>query len=78
MSDEEIRVILYRLDQIDETLRLIHAEVKRTNGRVTDLEKTDAEWRGEEKVKARERTVILTIISGAILAGLVWFVGAAI
>lgn len=78
MSDEEIRVILYRLDQIDETLRLIHAEVKRTNGRVTDLEKTDAEWRGEEKVKARERTVVLTIISGGILAGLVWFVGAAI
>ena len=46
MSDDEIRVILYRLDKIDETLRLIHAEVKRTNGRVTDLEKTDAEWRG--------------------------------
>lgn len=78
MSDDEIRVILYRLDKIDETLRLIHAEVKRTNGRVTDLEKTDAEWRGEEKVKAKHQTVAMTVIGGGILAALVWFVGAAI
>lgn len=78
MSDDEIRVILYRLDKIDETLRLIHAEVKRTNGRVTELEKTDAEWRGEEKVKAKHQTIAMTVIAGGILAVLAWFVRTAV
>lgn len=78
MSDDEIRVILYRLDKIDETLKLIHAEVKRTNGRVTELEKTDAEWRGEEKVKAKHQTIAMTVIAGGILAVLAWFVRTAV
>ena len=78
MRDDEIRVILYRLDKIDETLKLIHAEVKRTNGRVTELEKTDAEWRGEEKVKAKHQTIAMTVIAGGILAVLAWFVRTAV
>lgn len=78
MSEDQISVILYRLDQIDETLSLIHAEVKRTNGRVNELEKSEAEWRGEEKAKATQRMIMGSVVAGGILAAIVWFVGAAI
>ena len=38
MSEGDIQVILHRLDELDIRLCEIHDEVKRTNGRVTDLE----------------------------------------
>jgi hypothetical protein len=41
MTQDQISTILYRLSQQDKTLSEIHAHVKKTNGRVTDLEKRE-------------------------------------
>jgi tetrahydromethanopterin S-methyltransferase subunit G len=36
MSEADIAVILNRLDQMENTLKEVHKEVKKTNGRVTE------------------------------------------
>lgn len=74
MSEADIAVILSRLDQLEETLREIHGEVKRTNGRVTDLEMSEARWQGSEKAKEMQRIIFTSVLSGALLAGLIWIV----
>lgn len=74
MTASDIAVILNRLDQLEETLRQIHGEVKRTNGRVTELEMTEARYEGEEKAKEMQRVIITSVLSGAVLAGLIWVV----
>lgn len=78
MSEGDIQVILHRLDELDARLCEIHDEVKRTNGRVTELEMTEAEWRGQQAAKHMQNMIITTVLAGGILAGLVWFVGQAI
>lgn len=78
MSGDDINVILYRLDQIEATLAMIHEEVRTTNGRVTKLEMENAKWAGEERVKRKQEMVAMTVISGGVLAAVVWFVQSAI
>ena len=79
MSEGDIQIILHRLDQLEQTLKEIHSEVRRTNGRVTELEKDAA--RAEGIVEAREtqnmttRNVVAYVASGGILGILAWFVG---
>ena len=78
INDDNVQVILYRLELMEKTLEKIHAEVKRTNGRVTELEMINAAYDGELKAKYVQRVVLTTVLSGAILAGVVWFIQAAI
>lgn len=78
MSSDDINLILYRLDKIEETLTQIHAEVKRTNGRVNELEKVNAEYDGQQSVRRKQEMVALTVLSGALVAAVVWFVQSAI
>ena len=78
MSEGDIQVILHRLDELDARLCQIHTEVKRTNGRVTELEISDAKWEGEKEGKRMQMMIATSVISGGILAGLVWFVTQAI
>lgn len=78
MTQGDINLILHRLDALDERLCQIHDEVKRTNGRVTDLEMSEAKWQGEKEGKRMQAMVATSVISGGILAGLVWFVTQAI
>lgn len=89
MSEGDIQVILHRLDEMgrrldqihaemDKRLELIYAEVRMTNGRVTELEKGDARMEGMEVLRRRDRTVAISVVSGGILAVLAWFVGQAV
>ena len=78
INDDNVQVILYRLELMEKTLEQIHTEVKRTNGRVTELEMINAAYDGELKAKYVQRVVLTTVLSGAILAGVVWFIQAAI
>ena len=78
INDDNVQVILYRLELMEKTLEQIHTEVKRTNGRVTELEMVNAAYDGELKAKYIQRVVFTTVLSGALLAGVVWFIQAAI
>lgn len=78
MSESDINIILHRLDEMKERLDEIHSEVRRTNGRVTALEMEEARWKAKEESKRVYSMVAMTVVSGAILAGVVWFVQAAI
>ena len=78
MSEGDIQVILHRLDELDARLCQIHDEVKRTNGRVTDLEIENAKWDGKDEAKRMQNMIFATVISGGILASIVWFVTQAI
>lgn len=78
INDDNVQVILFRLELMEKTLEQIHTEVKRTNGRVTELEMVNAAYNGELKAKYIQRVVLTTVLSGALLAGIVWFIQAAI
>lgn len=78
IDDDNVQVILFRLELMEKTLEQIHTEVKRTNGRVTDLEMVNAAYNGELKAKYIQRVVFTTVLSGALLAAIVWFIQAAI
>jgi hypothetical protein len=78
MSEGDIQIILHRLDALDARLCQIHDEVKRTNGRVTELEMTEAKWEGEKEGKRMQMMIATSVISGGILAGIIWFVTQAI
>ena len=78
MSDDNVQVILLRLQHMEEMLAQIHSEVKRTNGLVTSLEMENAKYDGEQRAKRMQTVVLTTVVSGALLATVVWFVQAAI
>jgi len=78
IDDDNTQVILFRLELMEKTLEQIHTEVKRTNGRVTELEMVNAAYNGELKAKYIQRVVFTTVLSGALLAAIVWFIQAAI
>ena len=78
MSEGDIQVILHRLDELDMRLCEIHDEVKRTNGRVTELEMQEARWQAKEEAKRMQHMILATVVSGGILAGVIWFVQTAI
>ena len=78
MSEDSVQVILLRLQHMEQMLEQIHSEVKRTNGRVTSLEMENAKYNGEQRAKRMQTVVLTTVVSGALLATVVWFVQAAI
>lgn len=78
MSEGDIQLILHRLDEMDARLCQIHDEVKRTNGRVTELEMHDAWVQGKHDAKRMQHMIMGTVISGGVLAGIIWFVQTAI
>lgn len=78
INDDNVQVILFRLELMEKTLEQIHTEVKRTNGRVTELEMVNAAYNGELKAKYVQRVILTTVLSGALLAGVIWFIQAAI
>ena len=78
MSEGDIQVILHRLDELDARLCQIHDEVKRTNGRVTDLEVENARLDGKDEAKRMQNMIIATVLSGGILAVVIAFVTQAI
>jgi UDP-N-acetylglucosamine enolpyruvyl transferase len=78
VSEADIQVILHRLDEMGERLAQIHDEVRRTNGRVTELEIENAKWDGMIEGKRTQTMIATSVLSGGILAGIVWFVTQAI
>jgi type VI protein secretion system component VasF len=78
MSEDSVQVILLRLQHMEQMLEQIHAEVKRTNGRVTSLEMENAKYSGEQRARRMQTVVVTTVVSGSLLAAVVWFVQAAI
>jgi hypothetical protein len=78
MSEDSVQVILVKLEHLEETLSQIHEEVKRTNGRVTSLEMENAKWVGVAEGKRMQTVIATSVISGGILAAVVWFVTQAI
>ena len=78
MSEDSIQVIMVKLEHLEILISQIHEEVKRTNGRVTNLEMENAKWDGVAEGKRMQTVIATSVISGGILAGVVWFVTQAI
>jgi hypothetical protein len=78
VSEDSIQVIMIKLEHMEGLISQIHEEVKRTNGRVTDLEMDHAKWDGVAEGKRMQTVIATSVISGGILAGVVWFVTQAI
>ena len=78
MSEDSIQVIMIKLEHMEGLISQIHEEVKRTNGRVTSLEMDHAKWDGVAEGKRMQTVIATSVISGGILAGVVWFVTQAI
>lgn len=74
MTPSDIAVILSRLDRLEETLRQVHEEVKKTNGRVSELEKEEARLEGAAKARESQKIVFTTVLSGIAIAAIVWAV----
>jgi hypothetical protein len=75
---ESTDVILVRLQHMEDLLTQIHAEVKRTNGRVTALEIDNAKSDGVIEGKRMQTMIVTSVLSGGILAGIIWFMTQAI
>ena len=78
MTSSDINVIMVKLQHLEDMLMSVHEEVKRTNGRVTELEMDHAKWDGVAEGKRMQTVIATSVISGGILAGVVWFVTQAI
>ena len=75
VTSSDISVILVKLEHLSDMLDQVHAEVKRTNGRVTELEMQEAKWQGKEDAKRPYGVVATTVVAYGLLAVLAWFVG---
>ena len=73
MTSSDINVIMLKLQHLEEMLTSVHEEVKRTNGRVTELEMSEAKWQGSLESRRMFEIVATTVVSGSLLAGVVWF-----
>jgi hypothetical protein len=78
VSEDSVQVILVKLQHLEEMLDKVHTEVRRTNGRVTSLEMENAKWDGVAEGKRMQTVIATSVISGGILAAVVWFVTQAI
>ena len=78
MSEDSVQVIMIKLEHMEGLISQIHEEVKRTNGRVTALEMDNAKWDGVAEGKRMQTVIATSVISGGILAAVVWFVTQAI
>ena len=74
MTSSDINVIMVKLQHLEDLLASVHDEVKRTNGRVTELEMSDAKWQGGVESRRMFRMIATTVASGCVLAGVVWFI----
>ncbi len=73
MTSSDINVIMVKLQHLEDLLASVHDEVKRTNGRVTELEMESAEWKGRLESRRMFQMIATTVASGCVLAGVVWF-----
>jgi len=78
MSDDGCAVILLRLENLDTMLNSIYDEVKRTKRRVTELEMIHAQELGRAESRKVLTMVLGTVLSGGILAAIIWFMRMAI
>ena len=78
MNNDSVDVIMIKLEHMEGLISQIHEEVKRTNGRVTSLEMDHAKWDGVAEGKRMQTVIATSVISGGILAAVVWFVTQAI
>lgn len=78
MSEDSVQVIMVKLEHMEDLLSQVHAEVKRTNGRVTELEMENAKWDGVAEGKRMQTVIATSVVSGGILAAVIWFVTQAI
>jgi hypothetical protein len=69
---------MVKLEHMENLLSQVHAEVKRTNGRVTELEMENAKWDGVAEGKRMQTVIATSVVSGGILAAVIWFVTQAI
>ena len=74
MTTSEVDVIMVKLQHLEEMLTSVHEEVKRTNGRVTELEMEEAKWQGSVESRRMFQMILTTVASGCVLAGVVWFI----
>jgi len=74
VSESDINVIMLKLQHLEEMLISVHEEVKRTNGRVTELELEEAKWQGSVESRRMFQMILTTVASGCVLAGVVWFI----
>jgi hypothetical protein len=74
VSEDSVQVIMVKLEHMESLISQIHEEVKRTNGRVTELEMESAEWRGRLESRRMFQMILTTVTSGCVLAGVVWFI----
>ena len=72
MTSSDIEVIMVKLQHLEEMLTSVHEEVKRTNGRVTELEMSEAKWQGGVESRRMFQMILTTVASGCVLAGVVW------
>ena len=73
MTSSDINVIMVKLQHLEDLLASVHDEVRRTNGRVTELEIEEAKWQGGVESRRMFRMILTTVASGCVLAGVVWF-----
>jgi len=73
VTSSDINVIMVKLQHLEDLLASVHDEVKRTNGRVTELEMEEAKWQGGVESRRMFRMIATTVASGCVLAGIVWF-----
>ncbi len=74
VTNSDINVIMVKLQHLEDLLASVHDEVKRTNGRVTELEIEEAKWQGGVESRRMFRMILTTVASGCVLAGVVWFI----
>jgi len=74
VTTSEVDVIMVKLQHLEEMLISVHEEVKRTNGRVTELEMEEAKWQGGVESRRMFQMILTTVASGCVLAGVVWFI----
>jgi hypothetical protein len=73
VTTSEVDVIMVKLQHLEDMLVSVHEEVKRTNGRVTELEMEEAKWQGGVESRRMFQMILTTVASGCVLAGVVWF-----
>ena len=78
MSEDSIQVIMVKLEHLEGLLSQVHEEVKRTNGRVSTLELENARHDGDRRGKQMQHMITASVVSGGLLAVLIWFVTKAI
>lgn len=73
MSEDSVNVILVKLQHLEDMLNQVHSEVRKTNGRVTELEKERA-WRDGNKHAIRPiGMIVTTIIAYTTISFITWF-----